>query len=135
MRRALARRVHSVALGLGLAVLLACTTRAQQLPADFYTVRDVPLPGDTSRWDYESLDPQMHRMYVTHLCADTIALYDIAAGAVIGEIRDVPGVHGVLAIPELGRPGATIRMACRFPPTGAWRSLPARGTQNWWSWT
>ncbi len=107
MRRALARRVHSVALGLGLAVLLACTTHAQQLPADFYTVRDVPLPGDTSRWDYESLDPQMHRMYVTHLGAGTIAVYDIAAGAVIGEIRDVPGVHGVLAIPELGRVYAT----------------------------
>jgi len=36
MRSALARRVYSVALGLGLAVVLACTTHAQQLPADFF---------------------------------------------------------------------------------------------------
>src|SRR5437588_2592712 len=97
----------SVALGLGLSAMLAPATLGQPAPTDFYTVRDVPLPGDTSRWDYESLDSQTHRLYVTNLGAGTIAVYDIGAGSIIGEIRDVPGVHGVVAIPELGRVYAT----------------------------
>ncbi len=100
--------VLCAALGLGLVGILTRATLAQQSwPADFYTVRDVPLPGDTSRWDYESLDPLSHRLYVTHLGAGTVAVYDTGAGSIIGEIRDVPGVHGVLVIPELGRVYAT----------------------------
>jgi YVTN family beta-propeller protein len=95
------------ALALGLAGILAPATLGQQSPADFRIVRDVPLPGDTSRFDYESLDSQAHRLYVTHLGAGTIVVYDVQAGAVVGEIQDVPGVHGVLAIPDLGRVYAT----------------------------
>jgi YVTN family beta-propeller protein len=95
------------AVGLALAGLLGPATRAQQLPADLHTVRDVQLPGDTSRFDYESLDPQTHRLYISHLGAGTIPVYDVQAGSIDGEIQDVPGVHGVLAIPELGRVYAT----------------------------
>src|SRR5215471_13356046 len=76
---------------------------AQTLPATFNTVRDVPLPGDTSRFDYVSLDPGSHRLFIAHLGAGTMPVYDIASGAVIGEVQNVPGVHGVLAVPELGR--------------------------------
>jgi len=36
-----------------------------------------------------------------------VPVYDISAGAIVGEVRDVPGVHGVLAVPELGRVYAT----------------------------
>jgi YVTN family beta-propeller protein len=76
---------------------------AQVQPAMFATVRDVPLPGDTSRFDYVSLDPGSHRLFVAHLGAGTMPVYDIASAAVIGEVQNVPGVHGVLAVPELGR--------------------------------
>jgi YVTN family beta-propeller protein len=30
-------------------------------------------------------------------------VYDTALGVVIGEVQDLPGVHGVLAVPEVGR--------------------------------
>ena len=86
--------------------LSACTTAAsvaQELPASFNTVRDVPLPGDTSRFDYESLDPASHRLYIAHLGAGTVPVYDIATGTIVGEVQDVPGVHGLLALPDLGR--------------------------------
>ena len=65
-------RLGLAVLGLLCAVSLPSATLAQQLPADFSTVRDVPLPGNTSRFDYESLDPQTHRLYITHLGAGTI---------------------------------------------------------------
>jgi len=102
------RCVLYAALGLLLAgVTVPSVALGQSASADFVTVRDVPLPGDTSRLDYESLDAQSHRLYISHLGAGTIAVYDIQAGAVVGEVRDVPGVHGVLVVPELGRVYAT----------------------------
>ena len=76
---------------------------AQALPGSFFTVRDVPLPGDTSRFDYVSLDPSSHRLFIAHLGAGTVPVYDIGAGAVIGEVQNVPGAHGLLVVPELGR--------------------------------
>jgi YVTN family beta-propeller protein len=97
------------ALGLVLAALGAPSVAVgqQPAPADFYTVRDIPLPGDTSRFDYESLDPQSHRLYISHLGAGTVPVVDVQASAVVGEIQNVPGVHGVLFVPDLGRVYAT----------------------------
>jgi YVTN family beta-propeller protein len=96
-----------VILGLAAAGILAPNAFSQSLPAIFSTVRDVPLPGDTSRFDYESLDPVAHRLYIAHLGAGTVPVYDISTGAIVGEVKDVPGVHGVLAVPDLGRVYAT----------------------------
>jgi YVTN family beta-propeller protein len=84
-------------------LVLAAMLFVQTLPASFVTVRDVPLPGDTSRFDYVSLDPGSHRLFIAHLGAGTVAVYDIGTGAIVGEVQNVPGVHGVLAVPELGR--------------------------------
>jgi YVTN family beta-propeller protein len=92
---------------LAVAEIAASKAFGQSLPATLYTVRDVPLPGDTSRFDYESLDPGAHRLYIAHLGAGTVPVYDVSAGAMVGEVPDVPGVHGVLAVPELGRVYAT----------------------------
>ena len=75
--------------------------------ASLRTVRDIPLQGNTSRFDYQSFDPQAHRLYIAHLGDGTVTVYDTRSGAVVGEIRDVPGVHGVIAVPELGRVYAT----------------------------
>src|SRR5438270_12370782 len=67
------------------------------------TIADVPLPGDTSRWDYQSIDPQSHRLFIAHLGAGEVVVYDTQQAAVVGTIRGVAGVHGVIAIPELRR--------------------------------
>jgi YVTN family beta-propeller protein len=75
--------------------------------ATLRTVRDIPLQGNPSRWDYQSFDPQAHRLYIAHLGDGTVTVYDTRSGAVVGEIRDVPGVHGVIAVPELDKVYAT----------------------------
>ena len=79
----------------------------QQLPAAFQTIQDVPLPGDTSRFDYASIDPTLHRLFIAHLGAGTVPVFDIASGTILGQVQHVPGVHGVIALPELGRVYAT----------------------------
>jgi YVTN family beta-propeller protein len=70
-------------------------------------VQDIPRQGDTSRFDYENFDPETHLLHIAHLGAGTVTVYDTRNGAVTGTISKVPGVHGVLAVPELGRVFAT----------------------------
>jgi YVTN family beta-propeller protein len=75
--------------------------------ASLRLVKDVPLQGNTSRFDYQSFDAQSHRLYIAHLGDGTATVYDTNSGAVVGEIKDVPGIHGVIAVPELGKVYAT----------------------------
>lgn len=67
------------------------------------TVADVPLTGSTSRWDYASLDPQTHLLFLAHLGDSVVTVFDTRGGRLIADIPEVGHVHGVLAIPELGR--------------------------------
>ncbi len=66
-------------------------------------VADVPLPGNTSRFDYQSFDPQSKRLYVSHLGDSDILVFDTVTQKIVGDVKGVPGVHGVLAAPETGR--------------------------------
>lgn len=66
------------------------------------TVADIPLPGDTSRLDYQSLDPQTGLLFIAHLGASSVIVFDTNQNKVVANIGGVASVHGVLAIPELG---------------------------------
>lgn len=64
-------------------------------------VADIPLPGDTSRFDYQSLDLSSGYLYIAHLGAGHVLVFDTKAQKIIADIPNLPGVHGALAIPEL----------------------------------
>lgn len=74
---------------------------AGPLPLD--TVADVPLPGDTSRFDYESYDAVRHRLYIAHLGASEVLVFDTQRQRLLDRIPSISQVHGVLAIPEIGK--------------------------------
>lgn len=67
------------------------------------TVADVALPGPANRFDYLSLDPRTHRLFVAHLAADRVVVFDVQARKVVTEIEGLRNVHGVLVVPELDR--------------------------------
>lgn len=67
------------------------------------TLRDVPLTGGATRFDYQSLDANAARLYIAHLGDGTMTVFDISRDAVIGDVKDLPRVHGILAVPELHR--------------------------------
>jgi len=71
--------------------------------AGYRVLRDVQLPGDTSRWDYLSHDSAAHRLYIAHLAASEVVAFDTEKQRVAGVVRDVAGVHGLVVAPELGR--------------------------------
>jgi YVTN family beta-propeller protein len=66
-------------------------------------VADVPLGGNTTRLDYESIDSGRHLLFIAHLGDSTVIVFDTQKQTVVARISDVSHVHGVLAIPELGR--------------------------------
>ena len=63
-------------------------------------IKEIPIGGEGG-WDYITVDPAAHRMYVSH--ATKVVVVDIDAGTVVGEIPDTAGVHGFAVAPELGR--------------------------------
>ena len=64
---------------------------------------DVPLGGRTTRLDYASIDPGRHLLFIAHLGDNEVIVFDTRARRVLARIPAVSRVHGVLAIPELGR--------------------------------
>src|SRR5579863_3310180 len=79
------------------------------LPADnansapLMKVADVPLPGPAVRFDYQSLDVSHGRLYIAHMNAGQLVVFDVKKREVIANLDGFPSVHGVWAVPELSR--------------------------------
>jgi DNA-binding beta-propeller fold protein YncE len=67
------------------------------------TLRDVPLSGGTTRFDYQSFDPSSGRLYIAHLGDGTMAVFDTNKETLVGDVKNLSRVHGILAVPELHR--------------------------------
>src|SRR5438132_8860760 len=89
------------------ALVIVSGTSASAQALTLQKLADYSLPGDTSRYDYLSFDPTSNRMYIAHLGQGVIHVFDIQAKSLVGTVEDVPDVHGVVEVPELGRVYAT----------------------------
>ena len=67
--------------------------------APLRVLTDVPLPGSASRFDYQSLEPASGRLFISHMGAGQLVVFDVRAGRVIGNLDGFPTVTGVLAVP------------------------------------
>jgi YVTN family beta-propeller protein len=70
-------------------------------------IAEIPLPDGASRFDYQSIDPTRGLLFIAHLGASRVLAFDLQAQKVVADIPDVPGVHGVIVVPELHRLYAT----------------------------
>jgi YVTN family beta-propeller protein len=61
------------------------------------------MPGPAVRFDYQSLDEENGRLYIAHMNADQLVVFDIAKRAVVANLDGFKRVHGVWAVPSLGR--------------------------------
>jgi DNA-binding beta-propeller fold protein YncE len=55
-----------------------------------------------ARFDYSSFDPSTNWLWIAHMDANQLLAYDVARQRVVRTIP-APGVHGVIAVPSLGR--------------------------------
>ncbi len=72
-------------------------------PLQLQSVADIPLGGHSTRLDYASLDVGRHLLFIAHLGDSEVIVFDTEARRVVKRIANVSHVHGVLAIPDLGR--------------------------------
>jgi DNA-binding beta-propeller fold protein YncE len=77
-------------------------------PVPLKEVADIPLPGRAVRFDYQSLDPSQGRLYISHMNANQLVVFDTKKREVVANLDGFSGVHGVWAVPELGRVYASV---------------------------
>lgn len=66
-------------------------------------VADIPMPGPAVRFDYQSLDAKDGRLYIAHMNADHMVVFDTRKRRVIANLDGIKRVHGVIAVPEIER--------------------------------
>lgn len=71
-------------------------------------VADIPMPGPAVRFDYQSLDSEHHRLYIAHMNADRLVVFDTQTRRVVANLNGFDRVHGVLAVPQIGRVYASV---------------------------
>jgi len=106
MRRRLHRFGHIVTLALLLSILgcaIAAIPSDNAKPGPLTKIADVPFPGPAVRFDYQSIDATHHRLYIAHMNADQLVVFDTKARKVVANLDGFPSVHGVWAVPELSR--------------------------------
>ena len=72
-------------------------------PLRLKSIADMPLGGHSTRLDYASLDAGRHLLFIAHLGDSEVIVFDTEARRMVKRIAYVSQVHGVLAIPTLGR--------------------------------
>jgi DNA-binding beta-propeller fold protein YncE len=91
---AIATAIFCVAAGLLLADLALAGSSGYQV------VKTIPIGGD-GRWDYDLVDSAARRVYVSH--QTHVVVLDADSHAVVGDIPNTLGVHGIALATDLGR--------------------------------
>lgn len=65
------------------------------------TVADIPMAGGTNRWDYQTINYDNNRLYLSHLGSSMVTVFDLKNQTVITDIPDIPRPYGILVVPSL----------------------------------
>src|SRR5258705_4823464 len=83
-----------------IALALAAVLQSANAQSDYKLLKSIPIGGEGG-WDILTVDSPARRLYLSH--ATKLVVVDLAKNAVVGEITDMPGVHGLVVAPELHR--------------------------------
>ena len=62
-------------------------------------VADAPLPGPANRFDYQSVDPDRRRLYISHMGAGRVVVFDLDPSRVVAEVAGTRRATGIRAVP------------------------------------
>jgi DNA-binding beta-propeller fold protein YncE len=69
-------------------------------PSGYHIIKTIPIAGEGG-WDYLIVDGDARRLYFSH--GTHVVVMDLETLAVVGDIPNTEGVHGIALAPELGR--------------------------------
>jgi DNA-binding beta-propeller fold protein YncE len=81
------------------ALAINASSRAQPAPG-YHLLKKFVLAGE-GRWDYITCDSDAHRLYISR--SSHVMVVDSDSGAIIGDLPNTLGVHGVALAPEFGK--------------------------------
>lgn len=64
-------------------------------------VTDIPMSGGTNRWDYQSINYDNNRLYISHLGSNMVTVFDLNNQKVVKDIPLDASPYGILAVPQL----------------------------------
>jgi DNA-binding beta-propeller fold protein YncE len=85
---------------LAITFLLYISTNISQAQSQFQLIKKTVIGGEGG-WDYLSVDAENRRLYVSH--STKVEVLNVDTHEKIGEIPNLQGVHGVIAVPKTGR--------------------------------
>jgi len=105
--------------------LLAGPDAAGSGNAPLRIVADVSMPGPAVRFDYQSLDQDQGRLYISHMNADQLVVFDTTTHQVVDRHPEAENVwivgggsgHGFKHGPVMGEMVADAVLGLKAPPT------------------
>lgn len=84
-------------------LLATCFAAPSESAIKLKKLVDVPLPGGTTRFDYQSLDEANGRLYFSHMGDGQLMVFDTRTEKLVANLPGFPTMTGVLVVPPLKR--------------------------------
>lgn len=66
-------------------------------------VATIPMPGPAVRFDYQSFNPATGLLYISHMSANHLIVFNVRTRKVVANLPGFSSVHGVFVVPSLHR--------------------------------
>ena len=66
-------------------------------------VANILMPGPAVRFDYQSFNPSTGRLYISHMNASHLVVFNVRTRKVVANLPGFSSVHGVFVVPQLHR--------------------------------
>jgi YVTN family beta-propeller protein len=88
---------------LAAAACAAAAPRRTEAPLPVRIVADVPLDGQSRRFEAQSFDATTGMLFIADFAGGRVVVFDTKTNRVAKIVRDLPTARGILAVPELHR--------------------------------
>lgn len=97
-------RAACLAISLITALSPAAVAQPRTIPGSgMALVATVPMPGPAVRFDYQSFDPATGLLYLSHMSANHLVVFNVRTRKVVANLPGFSSVHGVFVVPRLHR--------------------------------